>query len=86
MDKIVERLAQKLDRDWRASICSEENVVTFERVLRESKLPELIAAGQAMRDAHQSDNWHFGIGPHDAWDAALAAFLAATDSIPPSKL
>lgn len=51
------------------------------RLLRESGLPELIAAGQALASpyAYNIDLLIFD------YKQALAAFLTATDSVPPSR-
>jgi len=40
----VRKLAEKLEQEYAKAPCSEENVDTFDRVLRESHLPELLAA------------------------------------------
>jgi hypothetical protein len=76
-DAVCDRLAEKL---------MAAHPATFKRVLRESHLAELIAAGQAMREGKYSRVW--GICDDDecptcknvkAWDAAKAAFLKGAE-------
>ena len=55
-------------------------VQVYEFTLRESKLPELIAAGQAMRSSiKRADNYDSDLRAAEDWREALAAFLAATE-------
>lgn len=75
--KLAEKLAeaQYQEGDIKNVTCLED---LFERVLRESKLPQLIAAGQKMHQHAWGDHAEFAAA-HKTFGLALAAFFAATE-------
>jgi hypothetical protein len=71
----VRALAERLDRDWRASICSEENVDTFYRVLEQVGLARLLDVLRTVSEASTMKSYDAGIVIDAGYKEEAAAAL-----------